>query len=189
MRSYAVALAAALVALPALAHITPNVKLVERSAFVAQSLPGATQYFAKDLSLGAGEVARIRQATGWTPSAEEVQAYVGRDQGGGLVGSVVFLWIASQHGPVGMGVAFDPQGKVLAATVTDVGSEPLAWVRPLQPQGTIAAFAGLGPDASPDPARVEPAVQSAMPRYYAEVLAAGVERAQAVEKGLFHPAP
>jgi hypothetical protein len=187
MRRALLALAVGLVALPAFAHITPNVKLVERGTFVQQSLPGATGFFAKDLDLGADDLARIHKETGWTPTAEEVQVYVGRDAGGSLVGSVVFLWIASEHGPVGIGVAFDPQGKVLAATVTDVGSEPLTWVRPLLPDGTVTAFAGLGLDAKPDPDQVEPTVKAAMPRYYAEVIAQGVERAQAVEKGVFQP--
>jgi hypothetical protein len=187
MRRAFLAVAAGLVALPAFAHITPNVKLIERGTFVQQSLPGAAGFFAKDLDLGADALARIRKQTGWTPTTEEVQVYVGRDQGGSLVGSVVFLWIASEHGPVGIGVAFDPQGKILAATVTDVGSEPLTWVRPLLPEGTVTAFAGLGLDTAPDPAQVEPTVKTAMPRYYAKVLAQGVERAQAVEKGVFEP--
>ncbi len=177
------AAAATLLAGPAFAHITPNVQLVKKSAFVQQGLPGATKFFAKDLS---PEVVRsVQEATGWRPTADEVKLYVGRDAGGALVGSVVFLWTASEHGPVGVGVAFDPAGAIRVATVTDVASEPLTWVRPLLQDGRIAAFDGLAPAAAPDPARIAPQVHAKMPRYYAQVIAEGVARARAVERAAF----
>lgn len=183
MRNALIALAASLLALPAFAHITPNVELVKRGAFVEKSLPGAFQFFEKEMPAGAA--ARIRQATGWSPGDNEIKLYVGRDVDGRRVGSVVFLWTASEHGPVGLGVAFDAAGTVLAATVTDVASEPLTWVRPLLDHGRVSAFDGLAPDATPDPAQVAPQVHASMPRYYAEVIAQGVERARAVEQEAF----
>jgi hypothetical protein len=169
-------------AFPALAHVTPNVQLVARGDFIRQALPGATKFFEKQLMIGGPDMASIRKATGWTPSEEDARVYVGRDGSGGLVGSVAFVWMPSEHGPVGIGVAFDPAGKVLQAIVTDVGSEPLAWVRPLIQGGGMAAFRGLGPADSPDPARVAPQVKGAMSRYYAEVISGGVARAQALER-------
>lgn len=181
--SLALAVAATLFAPPAFAHITPNVQLVKKSAFVQQGLPGATKLFAKDLS---PEVVRsVEKATGWKPTAEEVKIYVGRDAGGALMGSVVFLWTASEHGPVGVGVAFDPAGAVRVATVTDVASEPLTWVRPLLQGGRIAACDGLAPGAVLEPAAIAPQVHAKMPRYYARVIAEGVARARAVEKAAF----
>lgn len=179
----AAALAAALLAPPAFAHITPNVQLVKKSAFVQQGLPGATQLFAKEIS---PEVAgSVQKATGWKPTTDEVKLYVGRDAGGALVGSVVFLWIASEHGPVGVGVAFDPAGAIRLAAVTDVASEPLTWVRPLLTDGRIAAFDGLAPGAEADAAAIAPGVHAKMPRYYAQVIAEGVARARALEKAAF----
>lgn len=175
--------AASLLALPAVAHITPNVQLVKKSAFVQRALPGATKLFAKSLSSEAAE--RVHEATGWSPDRGELQLYVGRDEGGDLVGSVVFLWTASEHGPVGVGVAFDPSGAVRVATVTDVASEPLTWVRPLLEDGRITAFDGLAPGAAPDPAAIAPAVHASMPRYYAKVIAEGVARARAVARAAF----
>ncbi len=180
------AAAASLLAAPAFAHITPNVQLVKKSAFVQQVLPGATNLFAKDLT--ADVARRVREATGWSPNSDELQLYVGRDAGGALVGSVVFLWTASEHGPLGVGVAFDPAGAIRAATVTDVASEPLTWVRPLLEDGRIAAFDGLAPGATADPAAIAPAVQASMPRYYAKVIAESVARARAVERAALQPA-
>ncbi|HEV3458391.1 MAG TPA: hypothetical protein VHG32_17670 [Thermoanaerobaculia bacterium] len=176
------AAAAAGAGIPAWAHVTPNVQLVKRGEFVKQGLAGATQFFEQKLAFGAADAAAIRSRTRWTPSEEDVKVYLGRDAQKRLVGSAIFLWLPSQHGPVGIAVAFDAAGKILKAAVTDVGSEPLAWVRPLLAGDGLAAFAGLPLDASPDPAKVAPAVTGNMSRYYAEVIAQGVERAQAVER-------
>jgi hypothetical protein len=176
------ALLATVAALPAAAHVTPNVQLVQRGAFVQKSLPAASKFFEKHLDLGSADLAAVRRATGWTPSQEDTKVYVGRDAGGALVGTVVFIWTPSQHGPVSVAVAFDPSGKVLRATVTDVGSEPLSWVQPLLDAGGMEALAGLAPDQKPDPAAIAPAVKGRMSRYYAEVIARGVERAQAIER-------
>jgi hypothetical protein len=171
-----------LCAAAALAHITPNVQLVKRGEFLKESLPGAEHYFEKQLMLSGSAGAAIRQATGWSPTSEDTRMYVGRNGKGELVGSVVFLWIPSEHGPVGLAVAFDPQGTIRRAAVTDVGSEPLAWVRPLIDAGGLQSFVGLGQGEKPDPSRVAPAVTAPMSRYYAQILAQGVARAQEVER-------
>src|SRR6202049_121682 len=181
-RLAAAAAAAAITAAPAFAHVTPNVTLLKRGEFVKQSLPAATEFFEQKLAFGGADVAAIKSRTRWTPSDEDVKVYLGRDAEKRLVGSALFLWVPSEHGPVGVAVAFDPAGKILRAAVTDVGSEPLAWVRPLVEADGMAAFAGLPLDATPDPAKVAPGVTGNMSRYSAEVIAEGVARAQAVER-------
>jgi hypothetical protein len=169
-------------ATPVWGHVTPNVEILKRGEFVKQSLPAATQFFEQKLAFGPADAAAIKSRTGWTPSEEDVKVYLGRDAGKRLVGSAVFLWMPSEHGPVGVAVAFDPTGKILQAAVTDVGSEPLAWVRPLLAAGGLAPFSGLPLDASPDPAKLAPAVTGNMSRYYAEVVAQAVARAQAIDR-------
>src|SRR5438309_4876088 len=119
MHKSLVALGAFLCACTAIAHITPNVVLVRRGEFLKESLPGATHFFEKQLTLASQEGAAIRQATGWSPSDEDTKVYVGRDEKGGLIGTVVFLWIPSAHGPVGMGFAFKPDARLSQAVVTD----------------------------------------------------------------------
>lgn len=174
--------AAAMAAAPALAHVTPNVTLLKRGEFVKQGLPAATEFFEQKLAFGGADVAAIKSRTRWTPSEEDVKVYLGRDAEKRLAGSALFLWVPSEHGPVGVAVAFDPAGKILRAAVTDVGSEPLAWVRPLVEADGMAAFAGLPLDTAPDPAKMAPGVTGNMSRYYAEVIAEGVVRAQAIER-------
>jgi hypothetical protein len=170
-----------LTAVPVLAHVTPNVQLVKRGEFVKQTLPGAVRFLEKQLTLGQSDLADIRRRTHWTPSEEDVKIYVGRDGLGQLAGSVIFIWVPSEHGPVGLGVAYDGGGKILRAEVTDVGSEPLAWVRPLLQAAGLAALRGLPLTSPPDARRIAPAVTGRMSRYYAEVIAGGVARTQALE--------
>ncbi len=173
---------AILIALPLSAHVTPNVELLKKGELVRQSLPLATRFLEQRLTLSGADLAAIKKATGWTPSDEDAKLYVGRDDQARLLGRVILLWIPSEHGPVGVGVGFDPAGKIVRAAVTDVGSEPLAWVRPLLDNAGMTAFVGLAPDATLDPAKVAPAVTGTMSRYYAEVIVQGVARAQALER-------
>ena len=162
------------------AHVSPTVVLVRRGDFVKESLLGATKFFEKTLSAPA--IAAVRADTGWTPSADDAKVYVGHEGGGRLVGSVVFLWIPSQHGPLSLGVAFSPDGKIRRATVLEVGTEPLAWVRPLLVDGSLGGVEGLALSQAPDPTRIGPLAAGAMSRYYAKVIALGIARAQSVEK-------
>ncbi|HEX4495500.1 MAG TPA: hypothetical protein VIE43_07535 [Thermoanaerobaculia bacterium] len=182
MRKLAVAAAMMLAALPVFAHVTPNVELLKKGEFIRQSLPAATKFLELQLALSATELATVKNATGWTPSAEEAKLYVGRDDQGGLLGRIVLLWIPSMHGPVGVAVAFDSAGKILRVAVTDIGSEPLAWVRPLLDSGGLAAFIGLSSNAALDPAKIAPQVTGTMSRYFAKVITDGVARAQALDR-------
>jgi hypothetical protein len=169
-------------ALPAFAHVTPNVELLKKGEFVQQNLPGATAFLEQKLTFGGGDLAAVKKTTGWTPSEEDTRIYVGRNTQGERVGTVVLLWVPSEHGPVGVGVAFGTDGKVFRCAVTDVGSEPLAWVRPLIQSDGLAVWNGLALDSAPDAAKVAPQVTGRMSRYYAEVVAQGVTRAQALER-------
>jgi len=162
------------------AHVSPTVVLVRRGDFVKESLSGATKFFEKTLSAPA--IAAVRAETGWTPSEEDAKVYVGRESGGRLVGSVVFLWMPSQHGPLSLGVAFSPDGKIRRATVLEVGTEPLAWVRPLLVNGSLGGVEGLALAQTPDPSRIGRSTTGAMSRYYAKVISEGIARAQSVEK-------
>jgi hypothetical protein len=178
MRRVLLAVLGVSVSIGALAHVSPNVTLIRRGDFVRQALAGATKFFEKTLDPAA--IASVRHATGWTPSSEDVKVYVGRDDAGHLVGMAVFVWMPSQHGPVGLGVAFGPDGGVLQATVTDVGTEPLVWVRPLLRDGRISGLEALS--GAPDPSRIAPDVSGSMSRYYARVIAEGIARGQAMQR-------
>lgn len=174
-------------ALPA--HVTPNIPLVKRGEFIRANLPGAVKFFEKRLMIGGPDMAEIKKATDWTPSEEDARIYVGKDSGGRAVGAAAFVWMPSEHGPVGIGVAFEAAGRIVRADVTDVGTEPLAWVKALLDAGGMAAFAGLPLGRTPDPTMVAPSVTGRINRYYAEVIARGVARAQALEQVSLATAP
>lgn len=164
------------------AHVTPNVQLVRRGEFLKESLPGATKFFEKPLVISDDHRTAMRRETGWAPSDQDTRVYVGRDGEGRLVGLVIFLWVSSQHGPLGIGVAFDPDVTVRRVAINDVSGEALPWVRPLIEAGGLDGFVGLPSTARPDPEKVAPQVSGAMARYYLRVIAAGVARAQAIAR-------
>lgn len=166
-----------LVALSAVAHVSPMVQLVGKGEFIRAALPGASQFFERKLASGADALARLAADIKWQPTSQEIKLYVGRDAQGDLLGSVVFLRVPSEHGPVGVGVAFDADGRIAEAAVTEVGSEPLAWVRPLLDADALAGVHGLAAGSRVDPSGLAPQVPGRMSRYYAEVIASGIERA------------
>lgn len=182
MRTWLATLVALSFAASLFGHVTPNVELVRKGEFLKQSLSRATQFFEKKIPSDGPDFVAIRDATGWAPSEENARLYVGRDAEGRLVGSVVFLWVPSQHGPLRVGVAFDADGTILRVAVTDVASEALACVRPVLAAGGMEAFVGLGVGASVDPDRVAPQVTGSMSRYYARLIAQSVARARALER-------
>lgn len=186
MRKPLTAVAAFLAAATLFAHVTPNVQLVKRGDFIQSNLPGAVKFAERRLMIGGPDMAAIKKATDWAPSEEDAKVYVGRDAEGRLVGTAAFVWMPSEHGPVGIGVVFDPGGRILRAAVTDVGTEPLTWVRPLLENDGLAVLTGLALDARPDPKKISPSVTGRMNRYYAEVIADGIARAQALVRVSLH---
>ncbi len=180
MRKLMLSAALLSIAASAGAHISPNVTLVRRGDFLRQAFPGITMFSERALEKGALDA--VLRDTGWRPSEEEARIYVARTAEGKLVGTAVFLWIPSQHGPIGIGAAFDPDGTVRRAAVMEVGSEPLAWVRPLLVENRLQTLSGLGPHIAPDPDRIAPASAGAMTRYYAKVIAEGIRRSRAVDQ-------
>ncbi len=183
MRTWQASLVALSFAASLFGHVTPNVELVRKGEFLRQSLPQATQFFERKIPTEGPDFVAIRDATGWAPSEGNARLYVGRDAQGKIVGSVVFLWTPSQHGPLRVGVAFDAEGAIRRVTVTDVASEALACVRPVLAAGGMEAFIGLPVGASVDPDRVAAQVTGSMSRYYARLIAQSVARARALERG------
>ncbi len=182
MRRLSIAMLALLLCPILFAHVTPNIQLVRRGEFIQSSLPGAVKFSEKVLMIGGPDMTAIKAATGWSPSEEDAKIYLGRDAAGRLVGAVAFIWMPSEHGPVGVGVAFDAEGKILRTEVTDVGTEPLAWVRPLTEAKGLSSLEGLSLQDRPKGSAIAPSVRGAMSRYYAGVIAEGVARAQALER-------
>jgi len=186
MRRLLLVLAAQALAAAVFAHVTPNVTLLKRGDFAKVALPNAANLFEETLRLSAEDRSAIEHATHWSPNAEDAKVYAGRDAAGHLVGRLIFLWLPSQHGPIAVATAFSPDGTLQRTAVTDVGTEPLAWVRPLLSDGVVTGFAGLAIGAEPEASRIVPTGAGNMTKYYAGVIADGVRRAQALERVLEH---
>ena len=166
----------------ATAHVTPNIQLVPRGQFLREGLPGAARFFEKTISLNTEQSGQLKRETGWAPKRENTRVYVGRDSAGQSVGTVAFLWMAWEHGPVGVGVAFDRDGTVTRVEVTDAAEEPLVWLRPIIAEGGLRCFTGLPLSKEPAPEAVTMHHAGPMSRFCARVLCEAVSRAQALER-------
>jgi hypothetical protein len=186
MRCLRLVLVALAIPCAVFAHVTPNVTLVRRGDFAKGALPNAANLFEETVRLSPQDRVSVERTTPWSPDAEETKIYGGRDSAGRLVGRLIFLWLPSQHGPVAIATAFGADGTLQKTAVTDVGTEPLAWVRPLLSDGMVSGFSGLALDAEPDASRIVPEGAGTMTKYYAGVIAEGVRRAQALERVLEH---
>ena len=179
MRSliFALALAVALAG-PAVAHLTPPVVLVNDRDAVVSLLSGAQRFFVREVRLSAQEQAAIKQASGWAPEDDFYRFYVGRDEGGGMVGALVFVGDATIHGSVRVAVALGPDGKIRGATVVELTEETYSWVKPLIDGQFTQDWVGQDSQsrfALPD--RLANVRSNSMTQFYGEVVANLVRRA------------
>ena len=173
----ALALVLALVS-PALAHLTPPVVLVSDRDAVASLLTDARRFFVREVRLSDKEKAAIKQASGWTPEEDFYRFYVGRDDQGRMVGSLVFISDVTIHGAVRVATAFGPDGKVRGASVVELTEETFPWVKPLIDEQFTQDWVGHNSQsrfALSD--RLARARSNSMTQFYGEVVANLVRRA------------
>jgi len=178
MRSliFALALAVALAG-PAAAHLTPPVVLVSDRDAVVSLLSGAQRFFVRDVRLSAQEQTAIKQASGWTPEEDFYRFYIGRDEGGRMVGALVFVGDATIHGSVRVAVALGPDGKVRGATVVELTEETYSWVKPLIDQQFTRDWVGQdGRSRFVLADRLAPVRGNSMTQFYGEVVGGLVRR-------------
>ncbi len=179
MRTLTAALALAAVALagPAAAHLTPPVVLVSDRDAVVSLLSGAQRFFVREVRLSAQEQTAIKQASGWTPEEDFYRFYVGRDEGGRMVGALVFVGDATIHGSVRVAVALGPDGKVRGATVVELTEETYPWVKPLIDQQFTRDWVGQdGRSRYVLAERLAPLRGNPMTQFYGEVVGGLVRR-------------
>jgi len=178
MRSliFALALAVALAG-PAVAHLTPPVVLVNDRDAVVSLLSGAQRFFVREVRLSPQEQAGIKQASGWAPEDDFYRFYVGRDEGGGMVGALVFVGDATIHGSVRVAVALGPDGKIRGATVVELTEETYSWVKPLIDQQFTRDWVGQdGRSRLVLADRLAPLRGNPMTQFYGEVVGGLVRR-------------
>jgi hypothetical protein len=181
------AAAVLLVALPP--HITPTVTLVSHADAIKQAIGGAAHYFARTVDIGRNDLASIKREASYTPDQENVRFYYGTDDAGKLAGIILFPEVNTQHGPLEVGLALDPNGTVLKVIATKATVETKPWVEAMVKSGYLDHFTGLhvGDDAKQVLAHASKHDLGAMPYWTAEIATLAVQRGLVLYQVLFAP--
>jgi hypothetical protein len=163
-----------LIAVPALAHVTPPVILVSDRDAVLGLLGGARRFFVREVKLSADQRQAVIKRSGWNPDESFYRFYLGRDEGGRLVGAMLFLTEYTVHGPVRVAVGLGPDGKVRGATVVELTEETYPWIKPLIDRNFTRDYVGLD---SRGPFALKQTGVSDMAHFYGEVVATLIQRA------------
>lgn len=161
-----------------LLHITPTVILVKRPDAVAQLLPGAERFAAREIHLSSADSHRLHDAAGWEPADGLLTFYLGK-QGEQITGVLLFVRVDSPHGPLEVAVGFNERGAIRGVEVTKATVETKPWVTEALRAGLTEQYRGLtvGDGQAPGGAeKVKPHV-GAMPGYMAELVDKGVMHA------------
>jgi hypothetical protein len=169
---YAAALAATLL------HITPTVVLVERPAAVAQLLPGADKFFAREVHLADADAHKLHVAVDWGPPDDILTFFTGR-AGVETVGVLQFVRVDTPHGPVEVAVSFDPHGVVHGVVVTKATVETKPWMLEALRAGLAGRYQGLKPDDTPRGAEAIRGTVGDLAYFIAQQVDKGVARALA----------
>lgn len=165
----------------AVAHITPPVVLASDREAVIALTAGARRFFVREVRLTDADRQALRTEFGWTPDDELYRFYVGRDEQGRLVSSVVFMTEITVHGPVRVAVGIAPGSKVKGAAVVEVTEETYPWVKPVIDEDLSRGYAGLdlsGRFAVSE--RLARARLNPMSQFYGEVVASLIKRGLAL---------
>ena len=178
MRSFArliVALVVSwLLAAPALAHVTPPVILMSDRDAVVGLLGGAQRFFVREVRLSPEQRQAVAKRSGWNPDESFYRFYLGRDEGGRLVGAMLFMTEYTIHGPVRVAVGLGPDGKVRGATVVELTEETYPWVKPLIDRNFTRDYVGLDSHGA---FTLKQTGVSDMAHFYGEVVATLIRRA------------
>jgi hypothetical protein len=160
----------------ALLHITPTVILVKRPDAVAQLLPGADQFFARELHLSSADAHRLHAAVDWTPGDGVLTFYSGR-RAAADVGVLTFVRVDTPHGPVEVAVSFGPDRSIRGVVVTKATVETRPWVLEALHAGLTDHYRGLKPSDAPAGGTAIKAQVGDLAEYMALEIDKGVARA------------
>ncbi len=163
-----------LIAVPALAHVTPPVILVSDRDAVVGLLGGARRFFVREVKLSPEQRQAVARQSGWSPDESFYRFYLGRDEAGRLVGAMLFMTEYTVHGPVRVAVGLGPDGKVRGATVVELTEETYPWIKPLIDRNFTRDYVGLD---SRGAFTLKQTGVSDMAHFYGEVVATLIRRA------------
>jgi hypothetical protein len=161
-----------------LAHITPPVVLVSDQDAVLGMMSGAKKFFVREVRLSPEERDAIQKQWGWRPEGDLYRAYLGRDDAGQLVATVMFLTEYTIHGPVRVAVGIGPDGRIKGAQVVELTEETYPWLKPLIDQDFTRDY--VGRDSRANFGLSEGLMRmrlGSMPEFYARVVASLIQRA------------
>ena len=174
------ALIAGAISLPsavAMAHMTPPITLVSDQDAVNQLLPGTAQVVVRELALTDANRRQIRERADWTPDAHAYRFHESYDTQGHLIGSVFFVSEPTMHNPIRLAIAFEPNGRLVAAKVVEASDETLRWLQPLLDRNFLQDIAQkTSHDELVLSSRVDSAGLGSMSRFYANVILRAVHR-------------
>ena len=159
---------------PALAHVTPPVVLMSDRDAVVGLLGGARRFYVREVRLSPERRRAVAQRSGSSPDESFYRFYLGRDDGGRLVGAMLFVTEYTIHGPVRVAVGLGPDGKVRGATVIELTEETYPWVKPLIDRNFTHDYVGLDGRGS---FALKQTGLNDMTHFYGEVVASLIQRA------------
>lgn len=178
------AVAALLLGAPTvLAHVNPPLVLLSDRDAMTAVLPAATQFPEAQVDFSPEQKRSLQKE--WRFKAEEgsYRFYEGRDAGGRVVGSVIFLTQATIHSPVRVAVGVGKDGRVTGAAVVEVSEESYNWIKPLIDQGFLKAYVGQSARGEFKVSEAATAGrQRLMRQFYAKVIAQMVQTCAALHE-------
>ena len=159
----------------ALAHVSPNVKLVTTREAVSQLLPSG-KLFLKQVQLNNSQMQKLKSSGNWNSHETNYRFFVSRDKNNSIQRAAVFITEFTRHGPIVVAVSLDSTGKVVNAMVTDIQVEPLEWVGPLIRSDFLKEFRGKGSEMSLNLQSKSLEQTSPITRSFAHIIANAVKR-------------
>lgn len=158
-------------------HITPTVVLAKQASVIKATVPEATEFFLRTVDIGKDDFERIREEGSFEPDDDQEKFYYGQANGR-VTGIVTFPQTNTQHGPLEIGLAFNPDGTIRDAVVTKATVETKPWVLAAVRTGLLDRFKGMRPGDDPESALegLSSDEIGAMPYYMAGVVAKTVAR-------------
>lgn len=170
------------------AQTAKPVVLAKKGDVISGSLPGAANYFVREVALSETDKAKIKAQGNFSPQVSKLDFYYGEKSGGELVGTVVFNRMETSHGMVEVGVAFTPAGAVSNVVVTKATAETEPWIKSAEKAGVMKHLVGMSSASMTDPIKNLSSEEiGAMPYLMAQVIAAAVTQSVVYYDLLFRP--
>lgn len=167
-------------------HPTPTVVLVKQTDVIRRTLPGATRFFLRTVTVGKEDMDRIRSEIEYTPEDPDVKFYLGKRADGQVAGVVFFPQVNTTHGPIEVGLTMGPDGAVASVVVTKATVETKPWVEEAVATGMLDRFRGMRYGDKVESALAAADRLGGMSGWEAQVITTAVHHGLVLYHDLFH---